>query len=95
MDSKEKKIIGLKTYVIVWLCLVVLTAVTVAVSGLDLGRYGSLTSVVIATIKATFILLFFMHLRHERFLLKMMLLLTVATIAVIIGLTFIDIGVRY
>jgi len=83
------------SYIIVWLCLLALTALTVAVSGMELGMSGSLTSVIIATLKASLILLFFMHLKYERFLITAMLLLTVMTIAVIIGLTFFDIWYRY
>ncbi|MBI4849148.1 MAG: cytochrome C oxidase subunit IV family protein [Nitrospirae bacterium] len=95
MNKKHNNLIGSRMYVIVWLCLLVLTALTVAVSGMKLGISGSLTSVIIATLKASLILLFFMHLKYERFLITAMLLLTVMTIAVIIGLTFFDIWYRY
>ncbi|MBI5057363.1 MAG: cytochrome C oxidase subunit IV family protein [Nitrospirae bacterium] len=95
MKERNNHIIGFKTYVIVWLCLLILTVLTVAVSGMKLGMSGSLTSVIIATLKASLILLFFMHLKYERFLITAMLLLTVMTIAVIIGLTFFDVWYRY
>jgi len=95
MNEEKRSVAGFKTYVIVWLCLLLLTVLTVAVSGMKMGASGSLTSVVIATIKASLILLFFMHLKYERFLITAMLLLTVMTIAVIIGLTFFDVWYRY
>jgi cytochrome c oxidase subunit 4 len=94
MNEKEKSITGYRTYFIVWICLLILTAMTVSVSNLELGEYGALTSVFIASVKAGLILLFFMHLKYEGFLIKAMLLLTIMTIAVIIGLTFSDVWYR-
>jgi cytochrome c oxidase subunit 4 len=95
MNDNNKTITGYGTYIIVWICLLVLTAMTVAVSNLKLGKHGALASVIIATVKAGLILMFFMHLKYERFLIKAMLMLTIVTIAVIIGLTFFDIWFRY
>lgn len=95
MNEKDKNITGYRTYLIVWICLLILTAATVAVSNLKSENYGALISVFIASIKAVLILLFFMRLKYEGFLINAMLLLTIMTIAVIIGLTFLDIGSRY
>ncbi len=94
MNEKEKSITGYRTYFIVWICLLILTAMTVAVSNLELGKNGALISVFIASVKAGLILLFFMHLKYEGFLIRAMLLLTIMTIAVIIGLTFSDVWYR-
>lgn len=94
MNEKDKNITGYRTYFIVWVCLLILTAATVAVSNLKLGKHGALTSIFIASVKAGLILLFFMHLKYERFLIKAMLMLTIATIAVIVGLTFFDVWYR-
>jgi len=95
MNDNNKSITGYRTYFIVWICLLILTAATVAVSNLKLGKHGALTSIFIASVKASLILLFFMHLKYERFLIKAMLLLTIMTIAVIVGLTFSDVWFRH
>jgi cytochrome c oxidase subunit 4 len=42
-----------------------LTAVTVAVSLLDLGRWNIVAALAIATVKATAVALWFMHLRYQ------------------------------
>jgi len=42
-----------------------LTAVTVAVSLLDLGRWNVVAALAIATVKAAAVALWFMHLRYE------------------------------
>jgi len=57
-----------KSLVATFSVLIVLTFVTVAVPRLDLtsGAVDLIIAMVIATIKATAVALFFMHLRHER-----------------------------
>lgn len=55
-----------KTYIIVWLTLMFLTALTVGVSYVKLGNFGNvLVGVTIACIKASVVALFFMHLKFE------------------------------
>ena len=50
----------------VFAALVALTVLTVAVTHVDLGRAALLAALGIATVKATLVLLFFMHLRWDR-----------------------------
>ena len=54
-----------KTYIIVWASLIVLTAVTWMVSYLHLGLFNPVVALLIASIKASLVALFFMHLRKE------------------------------
>lgn len=53
-------------YLGVFAMLIVLTVVTVGASYLDFGRANTVIAVIIATIKALFVAIFFMHLRHDR-----------------------------
>lgn len=46
--------------------LIFLTVVTVGASYVDFGRANTVIAVIIATIKALFVAVFFMHLRHDR-----------------------------
>ena len=67
-----------KTYLMVFGALMVLTIVTVAVSYLDLAvPMAILVALVVATIKGSLVALFFMHLSHERKLIYYVLVLTV------------------
>src|SRR5512136_3495541 len=50
----------------VWGTLLVLTVLTVAVAGVDLGRLNLEIALAIATVKASLVLLFFMHMRYDR-----------------------------
>ena len=52
-------------YIIVWLALMALTAVTVAVAGMDIDRFTVATALIIASVKAYLVLTIFMHLRSE------------------------------
>ncbi|MGA6992729.1 MAG: cytochrome C oxidase subunit IV family protein [Candidatus Deferrimicrobiaceae bacterium] len=56
---------GVRTYIVVWGALVVLTAVTVAVSYVHLGMMNVVVALLIASAKASLVALFFMHLRYE------------------------------
>jgi cytochrome c oxidase subunit 4 len=94
MDEQNAHLGRTRTYVTVWLSLLALTAVTISVAGMHLGRFSTLTSLLIASAKASLVLWFFMHLKYERKLFQLMFLIPVATLAVIIGLTFFDIWYR-
>ena len=56
---------GIRTYIVVWGALIVLTAVTVAVSYVHLGLMNVVVALLIASVKASLVALFFMHLRYE------------------------------
>jgi len=97
VDEKELTLKGAgnKTYVIIWLCLLVLTATTVAVAKLHLTNYAVLAAIGIATMKATLVVTFFMHLKHEPLILKVMLFLALLALTLIVLLTFSDTWFRY
>jgi cytochrome c oxidase subunit 4 len=55
-----------RTYIVVWMALMGLTALTAAVSFVDLGAWSAPVAIAIAGSKAVLVALFFMHLRYER-----------------------------
>lgn len=59
-------VVPLRLLVGVLSALLVLTFVTVAVTWVDLGRLNLVIAMVIATVKASLVLLYFMHLRWDR-----------------------------
>jgi cytochrome c oxidase subunit 4 len=66
-----------KTYMMVFAALMVLTIVTVAVSYLDLSTAGTITlGLVIATIKGSLVACYFMHLISEKKLIYTVLIFT-------------------
>ena len=50
----------------VWGTLLALTVLTVGVAAIDLGRLNLEIALLIAIVKASLVLLFFMHMRYER-----------------------------
>lgn len=56
---------GYTRYVAVWGALIVLTAVTVGISYIDLGLWNASVALSVASLKAVLVALYFMHLRHE------------------------------
>jgi cytochrome c oxidase subunit 4 len=84
-----------KTYVFIWLCLVGLTALTVAVARLHLTGYAVVAAMLIATAKAGLVATFFMNLRQEPWVLKIMLFLVLFALTLIVLLTFSDVSFRH
>ena len=89
-DSQEHKIIADSVYVKVWVGLVVLTTITVGVSYLDMQKFTVFTALLIATIKACLVLLYFMHIRYEKRIYARMIMVVLVTYAIFIILTFTD-----
>lgn len=83
-----------RVYVLAWTALLILTAVTVAVATLHLTHYAVVSAILIATAKAGVVLTFFMHLKYEPIVLKIMLFLALAAMTFIILLTFSDVWYR-
>ena len=90
----ESKAVRFRTYFVVWGCLLVLTATTIEVAAMNLGAFSVLGALLIASVKSTLVLLFFMHLLYERPLFKVMVLAAIGTLTVFIGMTFLDILYR-
>jgi cytochrome c oxidase subunit 4 len=57
---------GLKTYATILAALLVLTVITVGASYFDFGAANIVIAVMIATVKASLVALFFMHLKYDK-----------------------------
>ena len=94
MEGEKHTIVSYRTFVLVWVALLGLTAITMWVWSARLGTTSLLVPLGIATAKGVLVLWFFMHLKYERMLVRVMLLFPILTLAVIIGLTFLDVLYR-
>jgi cytochrome c oxidase subunit IV len=84
-----------RTYVCVWVGLLMLTGLTVSMAGRGLGKLSVLVVLVIAGVKSGLILLYFMHLKYERGLLfKLIMPGTILLLVLFIGMVFTDIAFR-
>jgi cytochrome c oxidase subunit IV len=93
--SSENHIGAQRTYIVIWLSLLLCLAATIVVAKLQLfSRFSVLGSLGIASIKAGLVLAFFMHLKYEGRFLKGILSLTIFALTLLIGLTFVDVWLR-
>ena len=83
-----------KTLFNVLLVLLVLTGITVGASFVDLGSLNVWIALIIASIKASFVLLFFMHMKYEGRVLVFSFLGTIFFLGIMISFTFWDVGFR-
>ena len=92
--NEEHHIVSYKKLVGIWLALLVLTALTVAITRVDLGGYKVVGALTIACVKAGLVIAVFMHMKYEGGLLRWLLFLTLVTLAIFIGFTFFDVLYR-
>ena len=81
---------GYRIYVAVWGGLIVLTGATVGVSYIDLGILNVAVALLIASVKASLVALFFMHLKSENRLVWTFALVPIFFLVLIIGGTLTD-----
>lgn len=79
--------IGYGTYVLIWAALLVLTGLTVAIGGINFQAYSVAFAMIIASVKALLVLIFFMHLKTEDNVFRIFVL--IAFIALLIFMVFI------
>jgi len=96
MDEHESHhILSYGTLAAVLAALLVLTVVTIGVSYVDLGFFNVPLALLIASTKATLVLLFFMHLKYEGQVITWSFIGAVLFLAIMITFTFWDVAFRY
>jgi cytochrome c oxidase subunit 4 len=81
---------SLKFYIAIFVALCLLTILTVVVSNVHLGRANLIVAVIIASMKASLVLLFFMHLRYDNKFNAMILIVAIMFIGVFFAYTLND-----
>lgn len=82
--------VSIKILVGVWLTLMVLTVLTVQVATIDLGKANLWVAMFVASIKASLVVLFFMHLFWDRRINLVIFLTSVLLLALFLGMTLTD-----
>ncbi len=77
-------------YLSVAAALFVLTLVTVTVSQVELGSFNLIVALLIASIKATLVILFFMHLLYDNKMFMLIMVSSVVFVALFIVFTMFD-----
>ncbi len=89
-DQTKHHILPLSLYLRIGGTLLVLTIVTVAVAQFDLGPMNLLVAMIIAAVKGTLVVLFFMHLKYANKLYALVLVSALVMVSVFIILTMFD-----
>ena len=83
-------ITSIKVYLAVFFALMILTAVTVGVAFINLGPFSDIVALIIAVIKASLVVLFFMHVLHSRRMTKITVVSSFFWLLILFGLTLSD-----
>jgi cytochrome c oxidase subunit IV len=84
----------LSTYIAIFTALMVLTALTVGVAFLNLGSFNPVVALGVACIKATLVILFFMHVKYSSRLTKLTVVLSLFFVAILFAETLMDYASR-
>lgn len=90
----EPHVLPLSVYFAVWGALVVLTAVTVAVSRFDFGSANTVIAMLVATVKGSLVALFFMHLFYDNKLNLIILVASLVFVSIFFTPVLIDLSSR-
>jgi cytochrome c oxidase subunit 4 len=82
------------SYIMIWLGLVALTAITVTIAGMHLGSLTLTAALLIATVKTIFVGYYFMHLKFDTPIIKIFILICVFIFLTFWILTFSDLSFR-
>ena len=83
-------IIPANRYVVIWAILMVGTALTVFAATLELGVFNIVVALLIASIKGTLVVLFFMHLRYSTKLTMVTVIASIFWLFILFSLTMTD-----
>lgn len=83
-------VVPMRVLVTVWLGLMILTVITVAVTWVDLGSLNLWLAMAIATLKASLVLLYFMHMRYDHPFNAIVFIGALLFVMLFVGLALID-----
>jgi cytochrome c oxidase subunit 4 len=90
VEEHRQHVIPTAIYVGIWAVLMVLTGVTVFASFIELGDWNIVLALTIASIKATLVVLFFMHLYYSSKLTKVTMIAAIFFLFLLLALSMTD-----
>ncbi len=84
----------LSTYLTIFTALMVLSAITVGAAFVDLGSLNPVVALAIAGLKATLVILYFMHVKYSSRLTKLTVVLSMFFVAILFAETLMDYATR-
>jgi len=94
-NSSSEHISSIGSSVAIWLALLIGTALTVGAAYVDLGPFNIVVALAIASVKATLVVLFFMHVKYtQERLTKLVIAAAVFFFLILLSLSMADYGTR-
>ena len=90
MENTHTHITSYRTYGIILVALLILTALTVTVTWINVGRFAIAVAIGIACMKSSLVLLYFMHLKFDMMLFRILVGMVFFLILVVFVVTFFD-----
>ncbi len=94
MSGNTPHITPYRTLVVILFILLSLTFVTIEITSIHLGALTVTAALLIAGVKGFLVLAYFMHLKYENLLLRILVALVFVLFALIVVITFIDYAFR-
>ena len=92
----SEHIVPVRIYFVIFLVLLVGTALTVAAAFVDFPwRFNTIVALTIATVKATFVVLYFMHVRYSARLVWVIVIAALFWMGIMFAFTFSDYFTRH
>jgi cytochrome c oxidase subunit 4 len=88
--ENEQHIVSPVTYGIIFGALLIGTAITIGASYLELGPWNPVIAIAIACVKATLVVLYFMHIKYSSKLMKLTVGAGVFTFLILVGMSLAD-----
>ncbi|HSC45765.1 MAG TPA: cytochrome C oxidase subunit IV family protein [Candidatus Acidoferrum sp.] len=94
-EHSEHHVVSPKIYAAILVALLIFTVLTVQAAKIDLGRWNIVLALVIATIKMTLVILFFMHGKYSPARTKLIIASGFFWLAIMLALTLADYTTRH
>ncbi len=91
LHKNKPHVVPLRTYLAVAAALLILTAITVGVSFIDLGGGNAIIAILIASVKALLVAFIFMHLLYDNKIFLIIFTTAILFLTIFIGITMFDI----
>ncbi len=90
MEHTSNHITGYRTYGAILVILLFLTMITITVTWVDAGQLAIAVALLIASVKAGFVLFYFMHLKFDVLLFKILVGMVALLLIIVFVITFFD-----
>jgi cytochrome c oxidase subunit 4 len=90
MEEKKHHISSYNSLLVVLIGLFIMTAISVMVTEIHFSTFSVGVALLLASVKGYLVLTYFMHLKYDEPIFRIMVILVLLLFAIVIGITFID-----